>query len=33
MVNVDLNTNLAELLSLYPQTAAMLRKYGIPTAG
>jgi hypothetical protein len=33
MDNLDPKTNLAEILSLYPQTLNILRKFGIMTSG
>ncbi len=33
MDHIDLKSNLATILSKYPQTAATLKKFGIPTSG
>ena len=33
MDHLDLNTNLARILSKYPQTSNTFRKFGIPTSG
>jgi hypothetical protein len=33
MDHLDLKTNLAGILSKYPQTASTFRKFGIPTSG
>lgn len=33
MDHLDSQSNLAAILSKYPQTAATLRKFGIPTSG
>jgi len=33
MAHLDLNTNLADILSKYPQTAKVFRKFGILTSG
>lgn len=33
MDHLDINTNLAEILSKYPQTATTFRKFGIYTSG
>jgi hypothetical protein len=33
MDHLNLNSNLSEILSKYPQTASMFRKFGIPTTG
>lgn len=33
MVQLTNKTNLGEILSLYPETQKVFRKYGIPTGG
>jgi len=33
MKHLDLTTNLAVILTMYPQSSTILRKFGLPAAG